>query len=233
MSVSKIRMIYQIYYINDKNINYIGSSMNNNIKKRWSYHVGDFKKYLKDSNNNRANIYPLFKEYSIENFNIIKLKDVNVIDNKHLKAYEQLFINKYKPVNKLNPFNILADVDKKIYAAKYREENKERIKEYSKNRYLNNREQFANYAKENKERIKEYKRQLYLKQKNKLSEKKYCEYCKIYTREDSFKRHTSSKNHIKLSNNCIYYFMILYMQLLDNSFYSYFFFDLKLNYIIL
>jgi hypothetical protein len=200
MDSHKTGMIYQIYYINDKKINYIGSSMNTNVNTRWGYHKGDFKKYLKDSNDNRANIYPLFKEYGIENFKIVKIKDVDVIDNKHLKMYEQLFINKFKPVNKINPFNILADVDKKNYAAKYYEKNKDLKREYGKNRYLNNQEYFANYANENKEKIKEYKRQLYLKQKEQRSEKKHCEYCNVYIRLDGFKAHTRGKNHIKLSS---------------------------------
>ncbi len=193
MSVTNTGIIYQIYYINDKNINYIGSSMNNNIKKRWKYHVGDFNKYLKDSNNNRANIYPFFKEYGIENFKIIKLKEIDIIDDKHLKAYEQLFINKYKPVNKRKPFNILANVDRKNYLKQYYGKNIEKIKEKGRIRYLNDPEYFANYAKENKEKIKEYKHQLYLK------EKEYtCNVCQFSMKEKSFIKHKRTQKHKKI-----------------------------------
>lgn len=167
----KNAMIYKIYYINDPNIIYIGSSMNNQTSKRWADHKADYKKYLNNPKNNRANIYPYFKEYGIENFNIVKIKDIQVVDRAHLKVYEQLFINKLKPVNLVNPFNILTDVDKKNYAAKYYEKNKDLKREYGKNRYLNNPEYFANYAKENKEKIKEYKKQHYEKNKEKILEK--------------------------------------------------------------
>lgn len=193
----KNAMIYKIYYINDPNIIYIGSSMNNQTSKRWTDHKADYKKYLNNPKNNRANIYPYFKEYGIENFNIVKIKDIQVVDRAHLKVYEQLFINKLKPVNLVNPFNILADVDKKNYSAKYYEKNKDLKREYGKNRYLNNPEYFANYAKENKEKIKEYKHQLYLKQKEYLSEKITCNICNLQVTRGSYNKHTKSKTHIK------------------------------------
>lgn len=204
MTELKNAMIYKIYYINDPNIIYIGSSMNNQTSKRWTDHKADYKKYLNNPKNNRANIYPYFKEYGIENFNIVKIKDIQVVDRAHLKVYEQLFINKLKPVNLVNPFNILAGVDKKNYRKKYYENNINKIKEYCRERYLNNREQFVNYAKENKERIKEYKKEYYEKNKKELLEKQkekiLCKNCNIYVRSGAFKRHTRSKKHIVFSS---------------------------------
>ena len=203
---TKLGMIYQIYYINNPKINYIGSSMNNQIKYRWRDHKSEYKKYLENQNNNRANIYQYFKEYGIENFKIIKLKDIEIIDRSHLKAFEQLFINKYKPVNKVNPFNILVKEDRKEYFKKYREENKEIRKEYAKYRYQNNREYFDNYAKENKDKIKSYKHEYYLKQKENNSEqyqkmKEYykikilCKICNIELSKKHYKEHLNTQKH--------------------------------------
>jgi len=199
-------MVYQIYYINNPKINYIGSSMNNQIRYRWRDHKADYKKYLENPNNNRANIYQYFKEYGIENFKIIKLKDINVIDREHLKMYEQLYINKYKPINKFNPFNILVNEDRKNYLKKYREEHKEKRNEYAKQRYKNNPEYFSNYAKENKEKIKSYKHEYYLKQKEQNSEqyqkmKEYhkikivCQICNIELSKKHYKEHLETQKH--------------------------------------
>lgn len=202
----KLGMIYQIYYNNDPKINYIGSSMNNEVKYRWRDHKADYKKYLDNPNNQRAAIYQYFKEFGIENFIIKKIKDIEIIDRKHLKAYEQLYINKLKPINKLNPFNILAKEDRKNYYTKYHKNNKEKISEYSKERYKNNKEYFDNYANDNKEKIKAYKHQYYLKQKEnntkqykKLTERANiiikCEICNIETKQKHFKKHLETQKH--------------------------------------
>ena len=207
-------MIYQIYYINDPKINYIGSSLNADLNYRWSDHKSDYKKYLDNPLNNRANIYPYFKEYGIENFKIIKLKEFDVIDRKHLKAYEQLYINKYKPVNKLKPFNILFKEDKKNYRKGYYIQNIDTIKEKEHNRYKNNPDYFSNYAKENKERIKDYKHQYYLKQKENKSEQYQklidradklikCEICNIELRQKHYKQHINTIKHKNNENGII------------------------------
>ncbi len=112
MDSYQVGMIYQIYYINDPKINYIGSSFND-VSLRWKDHISDYNKYLKDDRKPASTIYPYFKKYNITNFEIKELKEYKVIDNNHLKMYEQLYINKYKPVNRINPFNILAGVDTK------------------------------------------------------------------------------------------------------------------------
>jgi len=206
MSSLKTGMIYQIYYINNPTIHYIGSSMNNEIKYRWRDHKSDYNKYLQNLNNKRAEIYQYFKEFGIENFTIKKLKDINVIDIKHLKSYEQLYINKTKPVNKVNPFNILSKEDKKNYKKQYQIKNKEKIQEYCKQRYQNNKEYFENYKTENKEKIADYKHEYYLKQKEnnteqyqKLEERANkiikCDICNIETKQKHMKKHLETKKH--------------------------------------
>jgi hypothetical protein len=207
MSSLKTGMIYQIYYINNPTIHYIGSSMNNEIKYRWRDHKADFHKYLQNPNNKRAEIYKYFKEFGIENFTIKKLKDINVIDRDHLKVYEQLKINKTKPVNKVNPFNILSKEDKKNYKKQYQIKNKEKIQEYCKQRYQNNKEYFENYKTENKEKITDYKHEYYLKQKEnnteqyqKLEERANkiikCDICNIETKQKHMKKHLETKKHL-------------------------------------
>ena len=201
----KIGIIYQIYNINDTKIHYIGSSFND-ISIRWQDHVSDYNKYLKDDIKPASTIYPYFKEFDIKNFKIIELKEYKVIDKDHLKMYEQLYINKYKPVNRINPFNILADVDRKNYLKKYRNENKDKISEYSKQRYINNKEYCDNYIENNREKIKEYKARHYQKNKEKLAEKQkiYREINKVKVKES--KKEYNIKNREKLAEkNKIYY----------------------------
>lgn len=200
-------IIYQILYNNNPTIHYIGSSMNNEVKYRWRDHKADYKKYLDNINNKRSEIYKYFKEFGIENFIIKKIKTLEIIDREHLKAYEQLYINKLKPVNKLNAFNILAKEDRKTYYTKYNEEHREHRQEYAKQRYQNNKEYFNNYKEENKEKIKQYKHEYYLRQKEnntdqykKLQEngkdKVKCNICNTNISKKHFKEHTRTQKHI-------------------------------------
>lgn len=200
MDSYQVGMIYQIYYINDPKINYIGSSFNG-INKRWTYHKTDYNKYLNDDRKPASAIYPYFKEFDIKNFEIKELKKYNVIDNNHLKMYEQLYINKYKSVNKINPFNILASEDKKKYKKEYSIKNKDKISQYSKQRYANNKEYFDNYVEENRDKIKEYKAQHYQKNKEKVAEKAkeriLCIICNKEVTKCKYVRHCKTKQHIK------------------------------------
>jgi hypothetical protein len=195
----EIGIIYQIYYINDPKINYIGSSFND-INIRWKDHISDYNKYLKDDRKPASTIYPYFKEYNIKNFEIRELKEYKVTCNAHLKMYEQLYINKHKPINRINPFNILSNVDRKNYQKQHYINHKDKKSEYSKQRYINNREYFDNYVEENKEKIKEYKAQHYQKNKEKVAEKSkekiLCKICELEIRKSGYNRHTKSKMHI-------------------------------------
>ncbi len=210
-----VGVIYQIYYNEDKSINYIGSTMNEDLKIRWKDHMSDYDKYLKNPKNKRSVIYDYFKEYGVKNFKIIKLKEINIVDNKHLKAYEQLYINKYKPVNKVHPLNMLIKVKNRNYQKKHYIKNKERIKEYCKQRYKNNKEYFDKYAEINKEKIKEYKKQYYQKQKannteqyqklvNKPREKVNCNICNKLIAKDHINEHLRTQIHKDNANNIDY-----------------------------
>lgn len=200
----KVGIVYKIFYNNDPNIMYIGSTLQS-LNKRWSYHQQDYYKYLINDKDNRSAIYPYFKQYDIKNFTIEEIKKYNVSDKSQLIMYEQLNINKFKPVNKINPFNILANEDRKNYLKKYKQENKEKIKIYCHERYKNNKEYFEKYASENKDRIKEYKKQLYQKNKEKVAEKAketcICKICNIEVTKCKYVRHTRSQRHINNLEN--------------------------------
>ena len=199
MDYYQIGIIYQIYYINNPKINYIGSSFNN-VSLRWIDHMSDYNKYLKDDRKPASAIYPYFKELNIKNFEIRELKECKVIDKNHLKMYEQLYINKYKPVNRVNPFNILINVDKKNYQKQHYIKNKEEKSKYSKLRYINNKEYFNNYIENNREKIKEYKTQHYQKNKEKITEKAkekiLCIVCNKEVTKCKYIRHCKTNTHI-------------------------------------
>ncbi|GMF38340.1 unnamed protein product [Phytophthora lilii] len=88
-------MIGKIYKIihNQSNIIYIGSTFND-LKGRFAQHKADYKR------KHNISIYEYFERYGIENFKIILIKEYEVIDRRHLEVYEQLWINKLKPINK-------------------------------------------------------------------------------------------------------------------------------------
>ena len=125
-----IGTIYRIYYKLDPTIQYVGSTYYS-INKRWKQHWQAYKKYLRGQPDNNIAIFAYFSELGVtlegvgQKFEIEKLKDYLVYkddederDQKHLHAYEQLWINKLKPVNKLSAFNPL-NVNKRYNALRY------------------------------------------------------------------------------------------------------------------
>ena len=109
--------VYRIICLIDPKIQYIGSTFNE-LRWRWQSHKRDYKQYLKNLHSEVA-IYPYFKELGIENFKMIKIKDYivyreNQKDHKHLSAYEQLWINKLKCVNKRPAFMPIKQERKRV-----------------------------------------------------------------------------------------------------------------------
>ena len=138
--------IYRIVCNLNINIQYIGSTFDT-LSNRWGTHKSFFK-FNKDGKNVCC-INTYFKQYGIENFSILPIKKYlvyreNKKDNKHLRAYEQLWINKTKCVNINQAFSITKIQRKNFYTLnrdrllkekeKYysRPEVKKRIKEYEK-----------------------------------------------------------------------------------------------------
>ncbi len=152
-------MIGKIYRIIHKWLNldpYIGGTLSS-LKRRMSSHIGSFKKWIEnEKKSNKISIYPLFEQYGFENFSIVLIKEYEVVDETHLHAYEQLWINKLDCCNLNNPFKI-----EYLSQKKYREDHKEEIKE--KKRI---------YQIENKERLNAISRQYYVDHKEEQIQKK-------------------------------------------------------------
>lgn len=117
--------IYKIIH-NQSNIVYVGSTFNL-LRQRWQTHKTEFKK-----NKSSTTIQKYFKKYGIENFKIILIKEYQVVDKYHLRAYEQLWINKLKSINKASTFGLLKDIIKKYITKKWRKENKKKMNETKK-----------------------------------------------------------------------------------------------------
>ncbi len=202
MNISKGHIYIIFCHINPK-IYYIGSTFNE-LKQRWSIHKTHFKSKPKTF----CSVYKYFDEYEIDNFSLKLLKSYDVYrehskDNKHLKAYEQLWINKLRDCcNANNPFNILWKEQKK----EYYENNKEKIAKY----YENNKEKIAEknkeYNKKNKEKIKKQTKKYYENNKEKIAKKtkQYCEKnkekvkceCGSIVIKRQFGSHLKTKKHV-------------------------------------
>ena len=140
-------MIGRVYKIihNQSSICYIGST-SNKLKFRWRGHKSNYKKVAEGNKHFNCSIYKYFKKYGVENFKIILIKEYDVYDNKHLKAYEQLWINKLNCINECPAWGITKLTMKlwksnnrnklKMINKKSREKNIVAIKEKSKETYF-------------------------------------------------------------------------------------------------
>jgi hypothetical protein len=133
MTITKIGRIYRI--INTQSdICYIGSTFNS-TRDRFRAHKNSYQEWLNNKHGEIA-IYPYFKEYGVEKFKIVLVKEYEVVDRLHLKTYESLWINKFRKtcVNKNNPFRI-----KKLSDKHRNEKNKEKKYEW----YENNKAKYS------------------------------------------------------------------------------------------
>jgi hypothetical protein len=82
---------------------YVGSTLQQ-VRKRWQDHRNGYIEYVKSKGENKCvSSFVLFEKYGIENCKIILIKNYAVADIFQLRAYEQLWINKLNPINKVNP----------------------------------------------------------------------------------------------------------------------------------
>ena len=87
---------------------------------------------------------------------MILIKEYDVCDKTHLKAYEQLWINKLNCCNKGSLFRI-----HRLYQKQWRERNKEKMTEYHRK-----------YNEQNFEKLSEYKKKWYEEHKQNISIRK-------------------------------------------------------------
>jgi len=133
-------MIGKIYKIihTQSNIIYVGSTFDE-LRNRFRKH----------KINLGCSISKYIQKYGKEQFKIILIKEYNVIDRKHLEAYEQLWINKLNCINKKQTFRPLEKQFEKIrfskmdltkYKKEWYEKNKDRLQEKMKENYIKNKD---------------------------------------------------------------------------------------------
>ena len=94
-------LIYKIYY---RDIIYIGSTFQT-LEERFGKNNTSLKPYLVKHGYNRTSLYEYFTKYGFDNFTIELIKEYDVVDKHHLLAYEQLYINNHKCINKCQTVN--------------------------------------------------------------------------------------------------------------------------------
>ena len=141
-------MIGKIYKIihTQSNIIYVGSTFNE-LRNR-------FRKHKTGLN---CSISKYIQQYGKDQFKIILIKEYEVIDKKHLEAYEQLWINKLKSINEQQTFKPLKKQFENL-----------RLKQYDTSDYK------KEWYEKNKDRLQEKMKENYIKNKDKLQEKINC-----------------------------------------------------------
>lgn len=185
----RIGRIYKIITSNSNEI-YIGSTFNE-LRYRMSSHRTDWDRWNKGKRS-KVSSFELFEKHGIENCKIILIKEYEVVDKQHLKMFEQLWINKLKPINSQSSFRI-------VWLSK---------KEYQKGRYQKRLQNNPNHCKDH------YRRQLqknpdlnkdHYQRKLELhpdynTKKITCE-CGLEVNKKHLSRHRKSKNHQKQLQN--------------------------------
>ena len=83
-------IIYKILHKTKPDICYIGSTTQS-LNARWAKHL---------KRNSKCAIKSYMRKYKVINFDIIEIKRYDVCDAIHLRAYEQLYMNTIKNINK-------------------------------------------------------------------------------------------------------------------------------------
>lgn len=90
-----IGRIYKIQHL-DSSLCYIGSTCNT-IRDRWRMHKNDFVQWNKGNDDYyTVALYPYLKQYGIDRFKMLLVKEYQIADKNQLRVYEQLAINRTK-----------------------------------------------------------------------------------------------------------------------------------------
>jgi len=174
MNTNRIGNIYKIICYSDPNFTYIGST-EKSLERRWQWHQSYYKHWCKDDTDITALSYKHFDKYGIDKFKIVLIKQYQIVDEVHLKAYEQLWINKFKCCNESMPFRI-----DYLYYKQYYIDNRQKKLDYQ-----------NKYSIDNKVKIKE-----------RMSKKVNCD-CGITVTYSNLKRHKQSIQHINWESSKI------------------------------
>jgi len=199
----KIGRVYRITKNDDPTINYVGSTFSQ-LKVRWSEH--------KNKKKNHCSIRKYLDKYGADNFKIILIKEYlvyadNQKDTKHLRAYEQLWINKFKLkkccINMKGTIEYLKLQRNRTRAKSYYEKNKNKVDCYRKEWTKRNLEHIKQYKKENRiknsEHIKKRDKEYYEKNKDRLKEKIECPICNSLIARYNLNGHQKTKKCINAS----------------------------------
>ena len=146
---------------------YYGSTTQS-LNRRLSIHKSDYKQYLKGKTNYRTS----FKIIENRDYNIYLVENYRCMNRKQLESIEGIYIKYNDCINKI----VVGRTKKEINKA---------------------------YRENNKNKIKEYKKDYYQKNKYKLKEKFNCECGGRYTYEHKL-QHFKTNKHIKYYKNKIY-----------------------------
>ncbi len=191
-------LIYKIVH-SQSDLVYVGMTTNT-LAKRWQQHK------LTCTTDKKISIYTHMRQYGIEQFKIMLIKEYDVVDKKHLRMYETLWINKLRCVNIVPSFNpIPNDKIRKLY----RLNNKEKIEDVDKIYRENHKSEKALYDKEyrerNRSRLCSDKKQYRGANKEILSVKKaekiICECGGTWTKGHGFSRHQHTQKHQQWANS--------------------------------
>ena len=194
--MTKIGRIYKIICTKSNDV-YVGSTFNE-LRVRFQQHKDGFKSWI-GGKHSTITIYPFMQQYGIESFKMVLIKEYEVVDRKHLEAYEQLWISKTRCVNTQSAFYL-----KSLYHKQYRGANKDKLSEQKRQYYQEHKDEIAEkgeqYRKANKDHIKEYSDRYRETNKEKLkvyySEKILCDCGASFSRAVKA-RHERSKKHQK------------------------------------
>lgn len=201
-----IGRIYKVQHL-DSSLCYIGSTCNT-VRDRWRLHKNAFSRWVKDKGNQKpASLYPFLEQYGIDRFQMLLIKEYQIVDKKHLFVYEQLAINRTKSCCNQNA--ALQLVGSRCmanhYAREHRQLNKQAISNINrKYRQANKQvisEKGQEYRQANRQVINEKNREYYQANKQskyaKASIKVKCE-CGTMIRKRELSRHKKSTKHVNL-----------------------------------
>jgi hypothetical protein len=190
---------------------YVGSTFQKRLRDRWSDHKSQFKRHIDGKLKKTVSTFPYFEKYGIENFKLIKIKEYvcwveNAKDTQHLRAYEQLWINKLSCVNEQPCIKFLKPKHVKRIRYATDDEYRQTIKDaqatpkYKARKNVLRRTKYADdedYRTQILEKGKEYRREHGDDIMARRMKQIECE-CGLMTTRDNMARHCRSKRHQEL-----------------------------------